>query len=125
MNSTAIQRNMMQTPLYVSFALFVTCYLGYWFLVHDLHWNPFALFAGSVVSGVILLGMMDNLASWLTRRRFVQWASEVRGIHPDDYDDFLARTSPEELENMVAYDFEGTVVDDEEEAVLQAIEDGK
>lgn len=106
MTSTAIQRNFIKVPKYISFALFVTLYLGYWILIP---WkiNLFVIFLGSVAWGIVSFAIMDKLADYLTRTRFEYWASEIHGVHPDDFDEFLENLEPEELEKMVAMDFEG------------------
>lgn len=124
MQTTAIQRNFMQQPIYVAFAAFVAWYLAYWIISIGLHWNPLGLFAGSVVWGAIGLVWMDKLRDWLTRRRFTSWAEEIHGVHPDDFDDFLAKTSPDDLEKMVAHDFEGLIEDEDEQEFFAKLDEG-
>jgi hypothetical protein len=102
----------------------VTWYLGYWLIVSGLHWNLFIVFTGSIADGVVGLILMDKMRDWLTRRRFTSWAEEVHGVHPDDFDDFLAKTSPEDLEKMVAHDFEGLIEDEDDEAFLAKLDEG-
>ncbi len=85
--------------------------------------------AKSVLLGVVScypLGFVTyNLGKELVRKRLKNWASWYHGVHPDDLDDFLARTSPEDLEKMVAHDFEGLIEDEDEEEFFSTIDESK
>lgn len=111
--TTAIQRNITLTPKRISFAFFVTDYLLYWVMV-PWHINLFLMFLGSVIWGIGGLVVMDMLADWLSWKRLESWASEMRGVHPDDLEDWLNNTEAEELDQMIAMDFEGWAEEDEE-----------
>lgn len=103
---TAIYRNFIRTPKIISGVSAMTLWLCFETM---LPWGKYLALSGllTIVFTLLSIVAMNDIGEHLVRARFQKWASDLRGIHPDDFDDFLFKIDAEKLEEMVAWDYEG------------------
>lgn len=105
--STAIYRNLIRTPKILSFILFIEVNALDGFCIgFILKPSALAILAIVAITG-INWWLSIELGKFLVKERTIMWAAEYHGIAEEDAYDWINELDAHELEEMIAFDFEG------------------